>query len=237
MSERLCLIEDDPKIGRLIQEGLRDRGYEVGLFPSAEELLGASEGFLQWDLYIVDVLLPGPMSGLDLCRKFRSVSATVPVLILSALSEPSHRIEGLKNGADDYLAKPFEMEELLLRVDGMLKRRSWYGRLPASGAEYQWEGRGIDFQRLEAWAGETRFRLTPKEAMLMKLLVESGGEVVSREEILNRVWGYNVYPSTRTVDNFILRLRKYFEADPGNPKYIHSVRGMGYKFTARKGKE
>jgi two-component system, OmpR family, alkaline phosphatase synthesis response regulator PhoP len=227
---KLCLVEDDPTIKELVAEKLRQRGYVVDTFESADEIIGAP---IDRELYIVDILLRGENSGLDLCRSLRQLSPTLPILILSALSEPLHRVEGLKAGADDYLTKPFEMEELLLRVDGMLKRRSWYVRLPRNSSTFRWAENEVDFVNLQGKSGNYTFPMTQKECMLMKLLIEKEGEVVSRDEILDRVWGYNVYPSTRTVDNFILRLRKYFEKLPKAPKYIHSVRGMGYKFSSK----
>lgn len=232
-SERLCLVEDDPTIRELVAEKLRSQGYQVETFETAEPLLKSGEPSAPADLYILDVLLDGSPKGLELCRKLRELSATLPILILSALSEPADRIEGLKSGADDYLAKPFEMEELLLRVDGMLKRRSWYGSFPKDQSVFTWESNSINFENLEGRRGFDSFVMSQKECMLMKLLIESEGQVVSRDEILNKVWGYDVYPSTRTVDNFILRLRKYFEFEPKNPKHIHSARGLGYKFTAK----
>ena len=229
MNDRICLVEDDATIRELVAERLRARGFDVEAFETAAPAMPGAE---LYDLYIVDILLPGDLSGLDLCQALRNVSPTVPVLVLSALSDPTARIEGLKAGADDYLTKPFEMEELILRVTGMLKRRSWYGRLPERGSLYRWQGRSVDFASLEGRKGNEVFHMTQKECMLLKLLIEREGEVVSRDEILDRVWGYNIYPSTRTVDNFILRLRRYFEDSPKSPKYIHSVRGLGYKFTA-----
>lgn len=233
MSERICLVEDDPTIREFVGKKLESVGYSVDAFDAADDLLGRAPSSLTWDLFIVDIMLRGNSSGLDLCRAVRQSSPTLPVLVLSALSEPSDRIEGLKVGADDYLTKPFEMEELLLRVSGMLKRRSWYGRLPADKDEYSWDDRAINFLKLEGRNGDSTFPLTQKEVMLMKLLIEREGQVVSRDEILDRVWGYDVYPSSRTVDNFILRLRRVFEAVPGKPRYMHSVRGMGYKFTSK----
>jgi two-component system alkaline phosphatase synthesis response regulator PhoP len=226
---KLVLVEDDPTIRELVAEKLRQKGYQVDVTGQAEDLLGKE---IQADLYIVDIMLRGRATGLDLCRDLRDRSATVPILILSALADASDRIEGLRSGADDYLAKPFEMEELLLRIDGMLKRRSWYGRLPAGGSVFTWGENSVDFTKLEGRRGDATFSMSQKECMLLKLLVEKEGQVVSRDEILNQVWGYNVFPSTRTVDNFILRLRRYFEKVPSNPKYLHSVRGMGYKFTS-----
>lgn len=226
--ERVRLIEDDPTIQEILGAKLRAQGFDVEVYDRAETLIDDRN---LADLYIIDVMLQGRLSGLDLCQSLRRRSPTVPILILSALSEPTDRVEGLKQGADDYLGKPFEVEELLLRVHGMLKRRSFYGRLPEQGSVYQWDGNSVDFQRLEGSHAGTTFAMSQKECMLLKLLVEREGQVVSRDEILDQVWGYDLFPSTRTVDNFILRLRKYFEETPKTPRYIHSVRGMGYKFT------
>lgn len=228
MSDRLCMVEDDPTISRFVTEKLRSAGYDVTLHPNADE--AAKDALDTYDLFILDWLLPGQKSGLQLCEEIRRKSSTVPVLILSALSEPSHRVEGLRVGADDYLTKPFEMEELVLRVNGMLRRRSWYRLLPKAGSLFEWADCSIDFERLEGRNGAKKFSLTQKECMLMKLLVENEGQVVSRDTILERVWGYHLFPSTRTVDNFILRLRKYFEKEPGSPEHILSVRGLGYRF-------
>jgi two-component system, OmpR family, alkaline phosphatase synthesis response regulator PhoP len=231
--DRLCLVEDDPTIRELVAKKLTTKGYSVETFDSAEPVLKKIESRQLADLYILDVLLDGAPRGLELCQKLRDLSPVIPILILSALSEPADRIEGLKHGADDYLAKPFEMEELLLRVDGMLKRRSWYGTFPKNESIYTWEANRVDFASLEGRRGFDSFLMSQKECMLMKLLIEKENQVVSRDEILNKVWGYDAFPSTRTVDNFILRLRKYFETEPKQPKYIHSVRGLGYKFTSK----
>ncbi len=235
MSERLCLVEDDPTINHLVAEKLKAQGYSVDVYSDADTLLN-SKSHPSWDLYILDVMLPGEASGLDLCQNLREKNSSVPILMLSALSEPTDRIEGLRVGADDYLGKPFEMEELLLRVRGMLKRRSWYGRLPQDNSIFEWEDNAIDFVKFEGRKGDQHFPLSQKECMLMKLLIERENEVVSRDEILDKVWGYDVFPSSRTVDNFILRLRRLFELSSNETKYIHSVRGTGYKFTSR-GKE
>ncbi len=227
--DRICLVEDDPAIGEFVSNKLKHSGFEVAAFSTADEV--RVKGDRNYDLYILDWMLPGEMSGLQLCEWIRESSATVPVLILSALSDPGHRVEGLKVGADDYLSKPFEMEELLLRVNGMLRRRSWYGALPAEGSVYKWGGCSIDFERFTGTAEGRSFQLTQKECMLMKLLIENEGRVVSRDVVLDRVWGYHLFPSTRTVDNFVLRLRKYFEKEAGKPEHILSVRGLGYRFT------
>ncbi len=230
MKDRLCLVEDDPTIRHFVSTRLAREGYSIESFDSAEPLMNSP---LAYDLYLLDVKLRGRVSGVDLTEKIRESDPRVPILILSALSEPINKVEGLKAGADDYLTKPFEMDELLLRVSGMLRRRSWYQSLPRNASAFEWDQNRIDFSRFEgAHAGKT-FPLSQKECMLMKLLIEKENEVVSRSEILDRVWGYDVYPSSRTVDNFISRLRKYFERSPSAPRYIHSVRGMGYKFTSQ----
>lgn len=230
MGNRICLVEDDPTIREIVSEKLIKKGYEVSSFENAESV--SQNKYDAWDLYILDIMLSGDASGLDLCKALKSAKPTLPVLILSAMSEPSDRIEGLKVGADDYLTKPFEMEELLLRVEGMLKRRSWYASLPSDLSVFEWDDCSVDFVKFEGRKGEQKFSLTQKECMLMKLLVEKENQVVTRDEILNQVWGYDVFPSNRTVDNFILRLRKHFD-NPGDPKYIHSIRGAGYKFTKK----
>lgn len=234
MNERrpkIAIVEDEPTIRQLVAERLREAGFDVSEFETPAAVDKESKRWLEWDLYVVDVLFHGDRSGLGLCERLRVASPTLPVLILSALAEPLDRIEGLKSGADDYLAKPFEMEELLLRVRGMLKRKSWYSELPAQGQVFKWSDCSVDFVRLEGKRGGTAFALTQKEAMLLKLLVQKEGQIVGRDEILDKVWGYDVFPSSRTVDNFIVRLRKYFEEVPGTPRHIHSVRGLGYKFT------
>lgn len=230
MTSRICLVEDDPTIRELVSKKLIQKGFEVESFEDAESVMARAEKL--FDLYVLDVMLSGESTGLDLCRALRNKQPTLPILILSALSEPSDRIEGLKSGADDYLTKPFEMEELFLRVEGMLKRRSWYSSLPSNSSVFTWDDCAIDFVRFEGRRRDDTFQLSQKECMLMKLLVEKENQVVTRDEILNQVWGYDVFPSTRTVDNFIVRLRKYFD-NPGNPKYFHSIRGLGYKFTKK----
>jgi two-component system alkaline phosphatase synthesis response regulator PhoP len=157
--------------------------------------------------------------------------SNVPILFLSAKSRPEDRIAGLKKGADDYLTKPFNLEELQLRVNNLLNRRQMQGTTMAQNhglKEYSFGPNYINFDNHEAKGVNGTYTLTKKEVMLLKLLIEHKGEIVSREKILQTVWGYSVYPSTRTIDNFILSFRKYFELDPKNPQYIISVRGVGY---------
>lgn len=230
MNARICLVEDDPVIREIVGKKLSQASYFVESFSEAEALSQKKPDF---DLFILDVLLAGEKSGLDLCEEIRKSQPEVPILILSALSEPQNRIEGLRLGADDYLGKPFEMEELLLRVKGMLKRRQWYSAKPSRGSLFQWEAGEVDFTKRTAQTPRERVLLSQKECMILKLLIEKEGEVVHRDEILEKVWGYHLYPSNRTVDNFMVRIRKIFEPNPSQPKYFHSVRGEGYLFSSK----
>ena len=232
MIERICLVEDDPTIRELVAEKLIQNGYFVESFSQAEVL---GKRFEAYDLFILDVMLEGEQSGLELCEEIRKTRLEVPVLILSALSGPQDRIEGLRMGADDYLGKPFEMEELLLRIKGMLKRRQWYAMRPSKGNVFSWEAGEVDFGSRMVKTSREKVQLSQKENMILKLLIEREGETVSRDEILEKVWGYHLFPTNRTVDNFMVRLRKIFEANPSHPKYFHSVRGEGYRFTSGRG--
>jgi len=208
---QICILEDDPTIRDLVAKKLRSQGYEVDDFGTVESVKKMDASLRKWDLFIVDILLHGERAGLTFCGDVRKNSASTPILVLSALSEPADRIEGLRAGADDYLNKPFEMEELLLRVEGMLRRRSWYSEMPDEKTVYSWGNNSVDFEKMEGTSENKTFPLTVKECMIMKLLIHRRGQVVDRTEILDKVWGYDVYPSNRTVDNFILRLRIYIQ--------------------------
>jgi two-component system alkaline phosphatase synthesis response regulator PhoP len=226
---RILLVEDEDNIRDGIKLNLELEGYEVvatGNGKKALELIGGQH----FDLLMLDVMLPD-VDGFTITEQVRLTNAEVPILILTAKDMAQDRITGLKKGADDYITKPFNLEELLLRV-GILLRRSQ--RIKGEAPElYEFGQNKVNFNTFEAitWKGES-ITLTKKEAMLLKLLVERKNEVVSRNQILQAVWGYDVFPSTRTIDNFILAFRKYFEADAKNPLFFHSIRGVGYKFTA-----
>src|SRR5581483_11136150 len=176
-------------------------------------------------------MLPG-VDGISVTENIRVQNNDVPILILSAKNASADRVLGLKKGADDYLTKPFNLEELLLRVEKLIEKNKKIQIKETIGDVYEFGGNKIDFKAQEAitWNG-SKVDLSKKEAMLLKLLVENKNDVVTREKILQMVWGYNVYPTTRTIDNFILNFRKYFEHDSRNPQYFHSVRGVGYKYT------
>jgi two-component system alkaline phosphatase synthesis response regulator PhoP len=171
------------------------------------------------------------MDGIAVTETIRISNNEVPILILSAKNTSADRVLGLKKGADDYLTKPFNLEELLLRVNKLIDKNKKLLDKTTVGDTYTFGNNTIDFKAQEATlASGQKVELSKKETMLLKLLIENKNEVVPREKILQAVWGYNVYPTTRTIDNFILSFRKYFEEDSRNPKYFHSVRGVGYKY-------
>ena len=184
----------------------------------------------KFDLVVLDIMLP-EMDGYMVCENIRLHDQIIPILFLSAKSTPAERIEGLKKGGDDYLTKPFDLEELLLRIKKLLikrdKIRSTEKALPVI---FNFGNNWINFDSHQAKGVDGLIDLTKKETLLLKLLIENKNSVVSREHILKVVWDYNVIPNTRTVDNFMLSLRKYFETDPKNPVFLHSSRGIGYKF-------
>ena len=227
----VLVVEDDPHLAAGVMENLRAEGYEVTAAPDGEQALDWLAGH-GCALVVLDVMLPGA-DGLAVCRTLRARGNTTPVLFLTARGDPADRVRGLEAGGDDYLAKPFHLQEFLLRVRAILRRWDWYRSASATSATavLRFGGNEVDFRafRARAWNGEAQ-ELTEKEAMILKVLAEHAGEIVSREDLLERVWGYDVFPSTRTVDNFILRLRKRFERDPANPRHFLTVWGVGYRF-------
>lgn len=226
----ILLVEDEENLQEALKLNLELEGYEV---TSSYDGTSALK-FVQkehFDLIILDVMLP-EMDGITVCETIRLNNQDIPILILSAKNSSADRVLGLKKGADDYLTKPFNLEELLLRVKKLLRKGKQILEKNPLPEIYQFGKNKIDFKALEC-SGRSgkKFPLTKKEVMLLKLLIENKNEVVTREKILQSVWGYNVYPTTRTIDNFILNFRKYFEEDSRHPHYFHSVRGVGYKFT------
>jgi two-component system, OmpR family, alkaline phosphatase synthesis response regulator PhoP len=231
VAARVLVVEDDPHLGAGVIENLRAEGYEVSATPDGEQAL-AWLGQSTCALIVLDVMLPG-IDGFTVCRTLREQGNNTPVLFLTARGDPADRVRGLESGGDDYLAKPFHLQELLLRVRAIIRRRDWYHSVSdtAATAVLAFGGNEVDFRafRARSWNGESQ-ELTEKEAMILKVLAEHGGEIVSREDLLEKVWGYDVFPSTRTVDNFILRLRKRFERDPADPRHFLTVWGVGYRF-------
>ena len=232
MSQKLSilLVEDEENLHEALRLNLELEGYEVtSAYDGAQALEKvASEYF---DLIILDVMLP-EADGIHVTETIRVRNNEVPILILSAKNNSSDKVLGLKKGADDYMTKPFNLEELLLRVHKLIEKNKKLQDKETVGNTYSFGKNQVDFKAQEAVNknGE-KIQLSKKEAMLLKLLIENKNEVVPIEKILQTVWGYNVYPTTRTIDNFILNFRKYFEEDSRNPIYFHSVRGVGYKYT------
>lgn len=224
---RILLVEDEKSLSDTIKLNLELEGYTVHSVDSGKKAVKVFNEE-RFNIIILDVMLP-EMDGFTVCEAIRLDNSVVPILFLTAKSTPEDRINGLKLGGDDYLTKPFNLEELLLRVNILLKRTT--GTNQNSISEYSIGNKRIDFNRLQIINGSTNPKnLTKKEALLLKLLIERKNEVVSREHILETVWGYDIYPSTRTIDNFIVNFRKYFERDPSKPMYFRSVRGVGYQF-------
>ncbi len=224
---RICVVEDEESLAEMIQLNLKLDGFEVDHFANGQEAYEAIRNDPSYALLILDVMLPG-MNGVEICRRVREES-NVPVLFLSAKGTTTDRIEGLKAGGNDYLPKPFDLEELLLRVRVLTN-----SKLQTTEDEVSIGDWIINFKSYEASNNTSGSNLTlsRKEIELIKLFKEKENEVVSRSEILDRVWGKDQFPTTRTIDNFILQLRKYFEDNPKDPKHFHSVRGVGYKFTS-----
>jgi two-component system alkaline phosphatase synthesis response regulator PhoP len=227
VTPRILVVDDETHLADGIRENLEAEGYQTAVAydgaAGLERLRGG--GF---DLVILDVMMP-KLDGIELCSTARSEGIQTPVLFLTVKSAPEDRVRGFEAGGDDYLLKPFHLQELLLRVAAILRRSRWYEQ--ASEA-LEFNGNSVDFKtyQAEAWDG-SEHALTHKEAMILKVLSEHESEIVTREEILDRVWGYEVFPSTRTIDNFIVRLRKRFERNVESPDHFHTVRGVGYRFS------
>ena len=226
----ILLVEDEENLHDALRLNLELEGYEVSSVYDGLAALKAIENEY-FDLIVLDIMLP-EMDGLTVIETIRIQNNQVPILVLSARNSSADRVLGLKRGADDYLTKPFNLEELLLRVKKLIEKNQRLLDKENIGTTYSFGNNQIDFNAQEAIIknGE-RIQLSKKEAMLLKLLFENKNEVVTREKILQTVWGYNVYPTTRTIDNFILNFRKYFEEDSRNPRFFHSVRGVGYKYS------
>ncbi|MDX1562314.1 MAG: response regulator transcription factor [Gammaproteobacteria bacterium] len=225
---RILVVDDESHLADGIRENLAAEGYETDVAYDGQaglERVGADA----FDLVILDVMMPR-MDGLELCARMRREGIQTPVLFLTVKGAPEDRVRGFEAGGDDYLMKPFHLKELLLRVAAILRRSRWYEQ---AAPNLEFGGNRIDFKtyRAQAWDG-SEHHLTHKEALIVQALAEREGEIVTREEILDRVWGYEVFPSTRTIDNFIVRIRKRFERNPEQPEHFHTERGVGYRFTA-----
>jgi len=225
---KILIVEDEKHIADGLRFNLEAEGFEVAVAESGEE--GLKEIKDDLDAIILDVMLPG-MSGFDFAKQLRRSEDHTPILMLTALGRPEDVVHGFEAGADDYLAKPFDLNIFLARLKGLLRRSNWQqrGETPASDM-LEVNGRVIDFADLELRSGQERVHLTLMEANLLKYLVDNAGRAVSRKEILENVWDLKDDTDTRAIDNFIVRLRRYLEDEPNNPQVLKTVRGVGYRF-------
>ena len=222
MSKRILVVEDDKAIARLLLDNLVFEGFAVAWSEQGHDAVQTAKKFAP-DLVLLDLMLPHSVDGFELCRKFTQGPDRVPVIILSARGQKEDRVRGLTLGADDYVVKPFALDELLARISAVLRRTT------PRVEELTLGPTTIDFIRFRAFAGDREIVLTDREFEILRCLAERAGMVVTREELLRVVWGYSDTPLTRTVDNFIFRLRHKLESDPRHPKYIRTAYGGGYR--------
>ncbi|HEX6820522.1 MAG TPA: response regulator transcription factor [Candidatus Sulfotelmatobacter sp.] len=242
---RVLVVEDEAHLAQGLRFNLEAEGYEAEVVgdgeAATERLLGQQEKF---DAVVLDIMLPGK-DGFTVVSELRSARNYVPVLMLTARGRPGDVLKGFASGADDYLPKPFDLSILLARLQGLLRRSQWIRgqHAPASRegqpdkvddfGSFSFAGRTIDFGELELRSEHSNIRLTLMESELLRHLVRNDGKVVSRKQILEEVWGLHEDTDTRAIDNFIVRLRRYIEDDPGNPRHLLTVRGVGYRFLAK----
>lgn len=220
--KKILLVEDEESLINVLELNLELENYEVVIARDGEEAIEVFDESI--DLVVLDVMLP-KISGFDVCEQIRQKSKT-PVIFTSAKGTSTDRIKGLKMGADDYLVKPFNLEELLLRIGILLERNQQEDDI----IEFRFGHNHINFKTYEVTNNEGVHVLSKRELSLLKYFISRKNEVVSRNDILDHVWGTESYPTSRTIDNYILNFRKYFELDPRNPQYFKSLRGVGYKF-------
>ncbi len=227
MAKRILLVEDEPGLQLTLADRLRSEGYEVEVAGDGDTGYerATEETF---DLIVLDVMLPGK-NGFDVCRDLRRDGVTQPILMLTARDQVADKVVGLKLGADDYLTKPFESLELLARIEALL-RRSATSATTHSTDSYEFGDVTVDFRKAEVVRAGTPVQLSAREFQLLRYFIENRDSVLSRDELLNNVWGYAAMPSTRTVDVHVAWLRRKIEANPKHPEHIRTVHGMGYKF-------
>ncbi len=233
--KRILIIEDDAHIAEGLKLNLTLQGYEVDIS------FDGNSGLKKWndwnpDLIVLDLMLPG-IDGLTVLKNIRKSDERIPILILSAKNASNDKVKGLSYGVDDYITKPFNLEEFLLRVERLLVRDSWARedssqktQPETSNGIYQFGENSIDFDKLTANGRHGKIRLTELEARLLWVFIKNRGKPMNRTRFLTEVWGYSAETSTRTLDNFIVRFRKYFEPDPKKPVYFKSLRSVGYIF-------
>lgn len=228
MKPRILLVEDEKNLMEGIKLNLEMENYEViAAMDGSAALKTFKEQY--FNLIVLDVMLP-KMNGYDVCEQIRLRDEHTPILFLTAKDSGDDKVFGLKKGADDYLTKPFNLQELLLRVKILVKHSLKRTEQKEYYNIYRFGHNEIDFGSYRAKTINGEFNLSAKEVKLLRFFIDRKNEVVSRQDILQIVWGYDVFPNTRTIDNFIMTIRKYFEEDPRQPRHFHSVRGIGYKF-------
>jgi two-component system alkaline phosphatase synthesis response regulator PhoP len=225
--KRILVIEDEPQMLLGLRDNLELEGYEVQTASDGDEGLARAASFTP-DLVILDVMLP-KKNGFDVCRELRARSNTTPIVMLTARSAETDKVLGLELGADDYVTKPFSITELLARVRAVLRRTGAGGQKPTTDLVKIGDIE-IDFKMHQARRGKTRIEFTAREFDLLRYFVQHTGQVVTREQILNEVWGYEEFPTTRTIDNFVAKLRQKIERAPHAPEHILTIHGSGYKF-------
>jgi len=228
MTNHILLVEDEVHIAQGLLFNLEAEGYQVTHVLNGEEALEALDRE-HFQLVILDIMLPG-ISGFDVCRQLRERDNQLPVLMLTARETEEDRVKGLGLGADDYLAKPFSLDELMLRIKGMLRRSGWYRPEFVEQPRYVFGKNTIDFTNQQAETERGEIALTDLETRMLRAFFDNEGTVLSREELLSSVWGVSPQTETRTLDNFVVRLRRYFEHDPSRPEHFLTVRGRGYRF-------
>jgi len=225
----ILLVEDEPGLQLTLSDRLRSEGYEVETAGDGD--LGFARASEEsFDLIVLDVMLPGK-NGLDVCRDLRQAGVDTPILMLTARGQVADKVVGLKLGADDYLTKPFENLELLARIEALMRRSVTSATVHAIDS-YEFGGLSVDFRKAEVERNGEAVELSAREFQLLRYFIENRGSVLSRDELLNNVWGYDAMPSTRTVDVHVAWLRRKIEANPKHPEHIRTVHGMGYKFVA-----
>jgi two-component system, OmpR family, alkaline phosphatase synthesis response regulator PhoP len=228
VQSRILLVEDELNLARPLQFNLEQEGYEVYSTPSGREALALVRN-RPFDLIILDLMIE-EMDGFEVTRQIRQQDQRLPIIMLTARSAPEDRILGFELGADDYMIKPFHLRELLLRVERMLERATWYSREKGLSGIIAIGNYQVDIEKLRGYGPRGLLQLTALEANLLEALTSQPNRVISRGELLEKVWGYHSDVETRTVDNFIVRLRKYFEEEPEQPRHFISLRGKGYMY-------
>jgi DNA-binding response OmpR family regulator len=227
----ILLVEDEHHLAEGLRFNLEAEGYTVDLVDNGETALEhATNSPGKFDLIVLDVMLPGK-DGFTVVNELRSKNQFMPVLMLTARGRPEDVLEGFAAGADDYLPKPFELSILIARIKGLLRRNQWM-RAP-TGDRFVFGTRTIDFENMEIQVGERKMPLTLMEANLLRYMIRNEGKNISRKSILEDVWGVREDTDTRAIDNFVVRLRRYIEDDPSNPKHLQTIRGVGYRFVAQ----